>query len=322
MGGSRPSKSQEEAEVESLSVAEAGGLVIGGLLVVGGVYAWFHIRRQVRMISRAMFGTPSLAKGLERQADMLAETPKSVSGMTKLCLPQIEADFPEFHWFQWKQMCENLLKAYLEGLGNQEVWRLENISGEGFGTGVGNQGAVSEELRKQLLLQIEDQKRRGVRQSYAQVKIHQTEISRYQKEAGMCIIKLQSAVEYFYKEIKEENKDQEQKENGASLGAERLAENRKRWGGKGADKEKGGARKGSDPAPNRKIQARYNMELVYIQDLSKVKDLATAIGVICPNCGAPITRLGSKFCEYCGTAVTPVDVRVWKLHRVEKEETA
>ena len=56
-----------------------------------------------------------------------------------------------------------------------------------------------------------------------------------------------------------------------------------------------------------------------IQDLSKIKDLATAVGVTCPNCGAPITGLGSKFCEYCGTGVTPVDTRVWKLHRVEGE---
>ena len=61
------------------------------------------------------------------------------------------------------------------------------------------------------------------------------------------------------------------------------------------------------------------MELVYIQDLSKVGDYATALGATCPNCGAPITRLGSKFCEYCGTGVIPIDIRVWKLHRIEKE---
>lgn len=93
----------------------------------------------------------------------------------------------------------------------------------------------------------------------------------------MCIIKLQSAVEYYYEDT------------------------------------------GQSQPDNRKTQTRYDMELVYIQDLTKVKDLATAVGVTCPNCGAPITRLGSKFCEYCGTGITPVDVRVWKLHRVQGE---
>ncbi|MCI8836451.1 MAG: zinc ribbon domain-containing protein [Hungatella sp.] len=288
-------------------LAASPGLVAGILILAGGVFAWFRIRNQVRMISRAMFGTSSLAEGLERQADILAETPKSVSGMTKLCLPQIEADFPEFHWAQWRQMCENMLKAYLEALSSQNLALLERIRMSPSGDGESGQSglsqaadkevheapAVSEELKKQAALRIDDQRRRGVREIYRQVKIHQTEISRYQKEAGMCIIKLQSAVEYYYeeKQIAAESKGTERKKG-------TRAESRKK---------------------ERKEQTRYNMELVYIQDLSKVADPATAVGVTCPNCGAPVTRLGSRFCEYCGTGIIPVDVRVWKLHRVEGE---
>ena len=82
-----------------------------------------------------------------------------------------------------------------------------------------------------------------------------------------------------------------------------------------------GNQKGSQqekPGPLRQ-QNRYNMELVYVQDMTKAGDYATAVVATCPNCGAPITRLGSKFCEYCGTGVTPIDIRVWKLHRIEKE---
>lgn len=284
MAGNLSGKSQEEAKLEGLNLPEAGGLLIGGLLLIGGVYAWFYIRRQIRMISRAMFGTSSLVKGLERQADILAETPKSVSGMTKLCLPQIEADFPEFHWLQWKQICENLLKAYLQALSIQKLWPLETsykINNKGY-------HVASEELKKQVSLYIEDQKRRGIQENYKQVRIHQTEISRYQKEAGLCIIKLQSAVEYFYEEIQ-------------------------------TDEDKTSQQRKMEHEKIRKIQTRYNMELVYIQDISKVKDLATCLGTTCPNCGAPITKLGNKFCEYCKTAITPIDVRVWKLHRVEKE---
>ena len=161
------------------------------LLLSGGVFGWLRVRKQVRLFSLAIFGTSSLREGLERQADILGETPKSVSGMTKLCLPQIESDFPEFQWAQWRQRCENLLKGYLRALESQDLSALEG--GEGRGQEMG----VSDELLRQTEFQIQEQKRKGVREAYRQVRIHQTEIARYQKEAGLCIIRLQSAVEYY-----------------------------------------------------------------------------------------------------------------------------
>lgn len=253
---------------------EGLGILIGVLLLSGGIWGWLRVRKQVRLFSLAVFGTSSLKEGLENQADILGETPKSVSGMTKLCLPQIEADFPGFQWAQWKQRCENLLRGYLAALDRQDISVLE--AGEGKDQEMG----VSEELLRQTRFQIEEQKRRGVRETYRQVKIHQTEIARYQKEAGLCIIRLQSAVEYYHEERPLEE--------------------------------------GSGGSPQ-KEQTRYNMELIYVQDLGKAGEYATAIGATCPNCGAPITRLGSKFCEYCGTGIIPIDIRVWKLHRIEKE---
>ena len=35
--------------------------------------------------------------------------------------------------------------------------------------------------------------------------------------------------------------------------------------------------------------------------------------VIEPNCGAPVRSLGAKKCEYCGSYVEPVNIKVWKL---------
>ena len=107
-------------------ILETGKLAVGILLLGGGVFTWYRVRKQVRIVSKAIFGTPSLKEGLEHQADILAENPKSVSGMTKLCLPQIEADFPEFHWNQWKQKCENVLKAYLAALERQSSNYIEH----------------------------------------------------------------------------------------------------------------------------------------------------------------------------------------------------
>ena len=229
-------------------------------LVVCGGYAVYRIKQKVRRISRAAFGTDSLAEGLEKQADLLAETPKSVMGMTNVYLPQIAKDFPEFHWPEFKQKCENTLRSYLTALEQEDISYLEDASAE---------------LRKQAELQIEANRSSGQRECYRQVMIHRTEIARYMKQEGLCIVKIQSALEYYH-----------------DIGSE---------------------------TARRKEQNRYNLEMVYVQDASKVKDGADAIGLNCPNCGAPITRLGSKFCEYCGSGVIPVNDKVWMLHRIEKE---
>ena len=39
-----------------------------------------------------------------------------------------------------------------------------------------------------------------------------------------------------------------------------------------------------------KEQHRFNMELVYIQDITKIRDGETAIGVSCPHCGGSDPR--------------------------------
>ena len=36
----------------------------------------------------------------------------------------------------------------------------------------------------------------------------------------------------------------------------------------------------------------------------------------CPNCGAPVTILGQKKCEYCGSALTVINRHVWTLSRI------
>ena len=97
----------------------------------------------------------------------------------------------------------------------------------------------------------------------------------YEKE-GKCIITFQSAVEHFHYKEKDGNVV---------------------WGEK-----------------ERKQQTKYNIELMYIQD-EKLAKLDNAVGTTCPNCGAPIISLGAMRCEYCGLAVTPVNLKVWTLHR-------
>lgn len=65
------------------------GLGVFAGIVVLGVAGGLTIRNKLRNVSRQLFGTESIVDGLNRQADIAAETPKSVSGMTRLMEPQM-----------------------------------------------------------------------------------------------------------------------------------------------------------------------------------------------------------------------------------------
>ena len=189
-----------------------------------------------------------LIREADRQADILAETPKSVSAMTRIFRPQIERDFPEFSLEQFSNKVENLLVAAFAAITEENAGMLDG---------------VSEELRHQVENQINDNRREKIREVYAQVRVHQTEVANYQKENGACVITFQSAVEhYHYKE-----------KDGIVI-----------WGEK-----------------ERKQQTKYNTELIYIQD-ERLTDGGNAVGTTCPNCGAPISQLGRMRCEDCGLA--------------------
>lgn len=229
------------------------------IVITLGVWA---ITDRVKKFSRDVFGTENLAEGINRQADLAAETPKSVSGMTRLMEPQIMRDFPDFSWEEFKHRAENMLISALLAITSGDVTTIVD---------------ASDTLKEQIRNRIGDNEASGVKENFEQIKIHQTEISNYRKEKGTCVITIQSSVEYFYSKMR---------------GDELIAGSKER-----------------------KTQTKYNTELIYIQD-SDLAEFDNAIGVSCPNCGAPIKVLGEMRCEYCGTKVTPVNTKVWSLHKI------
>ena len=184
--------------------------------------ALLKVRQTLRDVSRMAFGTDSLEEGLRMQQEQLENTPKSVAGMTRIYLPQIEKDFPEFHWHEFRERAQKSLREYLQ------------------------------------------------KEGFCEIAIHKTEITEYVKHAGTCTIVVQSSAGY-------------RKEDGV------------------------------------KEQGRYNTSFFYVQDYGKVKDLrGGTFGQTCPNCGAPITQLGTKHCEYCKTEVKEINIHVWTLGKIEK----
>lgn len=237
-------------------------LIVVAVIGIGICSAVFYVKRKLRQLSRAAFGTDSFIDGYKRQADVLAATPRSVSGMTRLMEPQIMRDFPDFSWEQFKGKAENMLISAFLAISAANLARLSPDA--------------SEEVKNQIRNQIEANKAAGIKETYSDIKIHQTEIANYRHEAGKCIITIQSAVGYMhYKE-----------QDGRVVGGQK----------------------------ERKTQTKYNTELIYIQDAS-VAGLGNAVGITCPYCGAPIKRIGIIRCEYCGSGITPINIKVWSLHK-------
>lgn len=119
---------------------------------------------------------------------------------------------------------------------------------------------------------------RGAIQHYDDIKIHRTVLSRYRKQPGHCIITLQSAVECF---------DYVTVDGKISNGSKDL-----------------------------KQQSRYEIDMINVQDLDKIKDAGvnltdSSFGVHCPNCGAPVEGLGDTRCLYCGSPLHAIQIHSW-----------
>lgn len=141
---------------------------------------------------------------------------------------------------------------------------------------------VSENLKNSVRSIVYDLESKNYRQYYDNITIHQTEISRYIKNGSTVTIVFVSSVGYVaYCEDG----------NGKIIFGEKES----------------------------KTQTIYETELVYVQDVQKIATSDSALGINCPNCGAPVTNLGNKFCEYCGAGLKEVNIRAWKFHSVREQ---
>lgn len=240
------------------------GITIGAIVVIVLVVGGIILVSKVSDVFGALFDITKAIKGTDfSEIEVEIETtPKSVNGMTSLCLPRITADFPEFNWHEFKQKAQNMLISAFRAISEEDISCVENASSD---------------LSDQIGLIIDANRDAHLREYYKDVKIHQTEIKDYRKMGGNCIITLQSAVGMIHYKTKA-----------------------------------GGVCEGSD---TNMCQKRYNIELLYVQDESKIAYGQKALGNNCPNCGAPIKDLGSKTCPYCGCGVETVNVRAWVINR-------
>lgn len=140
------------------------------------------------------------------------------------------------------------------------------------------------ELKNQLENQIQMLSAQDMQEHFEQIHIHRTEISSYRKSKGRCIITFQSALECYH--YTTSTADHSSILNGSR---------------------------------EYKYQTKYNIDLIYIQDRNLVEnEWDHALGVNCPNCGAPLSSLGAKKCEYCDTPIVEINIHAWSFSNIDE----
>lgn len=141
--------------------------------------------------------------------------------------------------------------------------------------------STTSELREKLNMRINALDNENAEEHFQNIRIHRTEIKTYRKIKGRCSIIFQSSVQYNH--FKEKD--------GQVISGEK----------------------------DRLEQSRYNVEMIYIQDRDVVENQAdSGLAMNCPNCGAPLPKLGTKRCLYCDTPIVEFSIKIWHFSDVDE----
>jgi len=142
-----------------------------------------QVTNTVKNVSKAVYGTEDIAEGIKRQNFEASITPRTVSNMTGVYLPQIQKDFPEFHYDEMRERAKNVLTSYLYCINEGDPSKLS----EG-----------TQELKNALVMHLQLLNDRNYEEHYERMKIHKCELSKYVKKDGRCTVTFQASIQYYH----------------------------------------------------------------------------------------------------------------------------
>lgn len=141
------------------------------------------VTNTVKGVSKAVYGTENVVEGVKRQQFEHSITPRSISNMSSVYLPQIQKDFPEFHYDEMRERAKNVLTSYLYCIDEGDPSKLS----EG-----------SDELKNALVMHLQLLRDRNYDEHFERMKIHKCEISNYVKKDGRCTVTFQASIQYYH----------------------------------------------------------------------------------------------------------------------------
>ena len=177
------------AENGFLSSLTEGNIVVIVIVVIAAIAGFLLLGRLLHVLvhlsyimsqASSLFSAAKTASENEHGNQQYGGPPqKSLNDVTRLLLPLIQKDFPDFSWKDFQKQTENCIASVLRAYDRQDVSVLVN---------------ASERLRDAVLLDIRDDKDAGLRRHYSDVDIHKTAIADYRNREGRCEIRIDSSL--------------------------------------------------------------------------------------------------------------------------------
>ena len=270
-----------------------GSLVFVGLCVVGGLLVVLGVIGAARKIHNAwtnsLIGT--IVNGVKsevqegkvgpedfKMTQTLAQ-PKSVSDLSSALIPRISKDYPDLNVLEMQRAAQAVLLKSLEL--TTVMTSGDNSQGEDFIESELSSGTlgVTKSMAADLFQKISNARSTGKTLIYRDIMVHKCGINEYKRTSSTVEITFQYSLQYL----------QYQERNGKFISGNRATP----------------------------TQARYNVSVVNILDASRfaMEDIK-GVGFNCPHCGAPVKHLGSDVCQYCGTAIKTIDMRIWLVDKL------
>ncbi len=261
-------------------------ILSGSLIFVGCVALFLYLkiqkfrRSELGQIAGELLRDIRSGEGVVSEEE-IARTPKSVSAMDAVYLPNIMKDFPEFNWAEWKLRVQNAVMRYMQALDEDNASILAEYPAvrKKAEAEIANRRDTSAESqsgspRSHLISAGEKRNADTTRKiteatptEYKNRRVYRTAIRRYDKTKGLCTIHTETSASY--------------------------------------------------DASGKTYQTVYDVDLIYVQDADQLD--GAMLGYSCPHCGAAVTKLGDKTCAYCGSALEPINIRVWQIQDIREE---
>lgn len=240
-------------------------IIVGVIVFLGLLALIIYTRINKTLNSMGLENIKNVIQNPNNSFDDGKTRVKNATGMTKLLLPKINNDFPNFSEVELFSIIETNLRLVFNSIETKSIDNLNKVP----------------ILRDSLIELITDYKDNNISITYDDIKFYKHAIKRYEKSDGVATITTTSALSYYYKKV-----------NGNKIVEE------------------------STSLPK---QTSYTCKFIYIYDPTKVKDHKKLIGLNCPNCGAPVTDLGNKVCEYCHTGLEDINLRAWMFSSYKED---
>ena len=261
--------------------------VAGGLLLILGIGA--GIRNAKKAWKNSLLG--QIYNGVKNEVaegkvgpedfkmDQALATPKSVSDLSTALVPRINKDFPDLSISQMQSAAQAVLVKSLDLLMDM-TWGNNGDTIDRIQTQLAACGiGVTRSLSEELWHKVSAARSEGKTLIYRDVIVHKGGINAYEKSNSAMEITFQYSLQCL----------QYQERNGKFISGNRATP----------------------------TQCRYNVKVINILDADRLQsEDIKGVGFTCPHCGAPVKHLGTDVCQFCGTAIKTVDMRIWLVDKL------